>query len=415
MRRKTKFGIGKFNTLFAVSLSVSLVFVSNVINVEASSGQEIGIFVNSEEVLDSDKPFIKDGKTYVPIRVIGDLLGVEVGFNNKTKIVTVENSNMNASFQVGNIRYKVNREEFSSDAEPLIKSNRVYVPLRVVSEVFGAEVSYDNKNDSILINFKSDKCVDNNADKLTEKMSEFFNISEKQVSSLSKEELELYTKAYYDLLSSGTNKDTIKSIQNDTVSLLNEIVTSEEFQEFKAELQNSKEFKEQLISVFNSDLFKIFVDDVLNSSEYKVFVEEVRLQSEYVAFVEEFKKHPSFNSLVNKYGEDVVINPLLISNSTTNAYIDVINLLVQDNDYTEFLVASTNLKSYPKYQQSIINLINSPKYSLLRESVNRNFNGIYTEFETIILESISTIPETKALMKLYENGTKEIYSKYGLR
>lgn len=76
--------------------------------------------------------------------VLGALLfsGVSVAASNGLKSISV---------LYNNIKIAVNGKELKTDSEPFIYEGRTYVPIRVVSEALGAEVDWNNKTKTVEI------------------------------------------------------------------------------------------------------------------------------------------------------------------------------------------------------------------------------------------------------------------------
>ncbi len=373
----------KIKTLIMLSLSVSILALNNLTVVEASAAQQIGMYKNDSEIIKGDKPFIKDGRTYVPLRTIGDLLGVNTVYDNKTKSVTISNNEIIANFEIGNNTYIVNGETYVSEMMPIIKSERLYVPLRVIGEVFGAEISIDSKTKSILIDFKKsnyDKKIHNEG--LDEDLDEDLDAN-----------LEMF--------------------QKDLINLLVEIANSKEFDEFRVAILNSEDFENQITDMLNSENFKSLLNRILSSSEYKILIEEIKSKPEYISYENDIKNIESFNELVEKYGEEALLNPLLNSNFTAEEYVNLANLLLNDKSYIDFLNECTKLKTYNAYQDSIINLLNSPSYTAFLDNIKNmeEFKFVGETFSKILIDTIIVLPESKPVLLLYDKGMQEIISK----
>ena len=92
-----------------------------------------------------EKPYIAgDGVTLVPVRVITEAFGAKVGWDGNTRTVTVTYPDVQIVLQIGNKSVKVNRMDETLLAAPELTLNGfTMVPLRFISEKFGAVVDYD--------------------------------------------------------------------------------------------------------------------------------------------------------------------------------------------------------------------------------------------------------------------------------
>ncbi|MGC8943049.1 MAG: stalk domain-containing protein [Caldisericia bacterium] len=101
-------------------------------------------------------PFIvPPGRTVVPIRFISETFGAEVNWEGDTKTIRIylKSKNIRITLQVGNKLARVNDKIITLDAAPLIKEGRTFVPLRFISESFGAEIKWFSQEKKIVIEF----------------------------------------------------------------------------------------------------------------------------------------------------------------------------------------------------------------------------------------------------------------------
>jgi hypothetical protein len=96
-------------------------------------------------------PFIKGGRTLIPVRAITEGLGAEVVWNEEEQTVTISKDGQEIVLTVGSDVVLVNGEEVVLDALTEITNNRTYVPLRFIAETFGLEVEWDADNECIEI------------------------------------------------------------------------------------------------------------------------------------------------------------------------------------------------------------------------------------------------------------------------
>jgi len=83
-----------------------------------------------------------NNRTFVPLRVISEDLGARVDWSNSG--VTVTKSGTQVVLKLFSDTAVKNGKEVSLDAKPYLKSNKIIVPLRFLSETFGCNVSYKN-------------------------------------------------------------------------------------------------------------------------------------------------------------------------------------------------------------------------------------------------------------------------------
>ena len=106
---------------------------------------KVTVMLNNKEVSFSVMPEITNGRTMVPLREIFELLGATVEWNGETQTVIANRGKQGVTLQIGNDKATVNGAETTLDAPPYIKGGRTLVPLRLVSEALGVRVGWDSK------------------------------------------------------------------------------------------------------------------------------------------------------------------------------------------------------------------------------------------------------------------------------
>ena len=96
-------------------------------------------------------PYIKDSRTYVPMRYLGEILGAEVVWDDAARKVTLNKDEITVEFTIGSTTYTVNGEAKTADVAPEIANDRTMLPARFVAEAFGAVVGWDAATQTVLI------------------------------------------------------------------------------------------------------------------------------------------------------------------------------------------------------------------------------------------------------------------------
>ncbi|NWL87227.1 MULTISPECIES: N-acetylmuramoyl-L-alanine amidase family protein [unclassified Paenibacillus] len=85
------------------------------------------------------------GNVMIPIRVVSEELGFDVNWEKKTRTVTIQQLDTVLKLVVDQSTAIVNGDSVSLPMAPKLVSDTVIVPLRFVGEQMGLEVSWDNK------------------------------------------------------------------------------------------------------------------------------------------------------------------------------------------------------------------------------------------------------------------------------
>lgn len=108
-------------------------------------------FVNGKHPEFDVPPVIKEGRTLVPFRAISESLNAEVSWNGDENAVYVTRNGVEVKLVIGESKAYVNGEEVELDVPAEITNNRTIVPVRFISEAFGALVEWDEETESVII------------------------------------------------------------------------------------------------------------------------------------------------------------------------------------------------------------------------------------------------------------------------
>lgn len=124
---------------------------------DVQNTNDISIFINGKNLVCDIKPYIENGTTRVPMRVIFEALGAEVDYDTDTKTITVRKGSKIIKLVTGASTATINGREMTLTAPVENKNSSTMVPLRFVSEALGAEVNWNYDTRTITINLAEDK------------------------------------------------------------------------------------------------------------------------------------------------------------------------------------------------------------------------------------------------------------------
>lgn len=88
-------------------------------------------------------PYVKNSRTLAPLRFVGESLGANVNWDQKTSTVTIQGNSRAIKLKLGGTQMTVNGVVKKLDVPAQFSNGRVFVPLRAISEAFGKQVFYD--------------------------------------------------------------------------------------------------------------------------------------------------------------------------------------------------------------------------------------------------------------------------------
>lgn len=135
--------------LLSVLISATLVLVS-FIPVYA-----INVKINGQEVqysTESGTPFVDQAsRTQVPFRATMEAFGATVTWNKENQTAIAQKNGITVKVPIGENYIIKDGQQIKNDTAALIKDNRTYLPIRAVLEAFGANVSWNENTQSVII------------------------------------------------------------------------------------------------------------------------------------------------------------------------------------------------------------------------------------------------------------------------
>ena len=129
----------------------------DVISLQVGSRDAIvdGKTVNLDAV-----PYIKNGRTMVPIRFISEAFGAELNYKDVSgePTLSVLYENHYIFIFVNSLEATYWEEKNSKHGQTIkldvpaeIRNDRIYVPLRLISETFGFQIQWDSQSQTVII------------------------------------------------------------------------------------------------------------------------------------------------------------------------------------------------------------------------------------------------------------------------
>ncbi len=120
----------------------------------ALSAATVRVAVDGNYVSFPDQqPYVNDAsnRTMVPVRFVTEKLGATVRWNAKLQQVTITRNGQSMYITIGQNHAIVNGKTISLDAPAVIMNNRTMVPLRFISEAFGADVDWIAERNLVVV------------------------------------------------------------------------------------------------------------------------------------------------------------------------------------------------------------------------------------------------------------------------
>lgn len=139
--------------IISIVVLVMIISIFSACNGEAANIDEIRLIVNGKDITSIAKPVIKNGRTLVPLRFVTEEIGGEISWNNEKREVLIKKNDKNISMIIDKklIQYDGKKAAMVSDVAPIIIDSRTFVPLRLVGNLLDIDVKWDNSTRRVIV------------------------------------------------------------------------------------------------------------------------------------------------------------------------------------------------------------------------------------------------------------------------
>ncbi|MBQ2967314.1 MAG: hypothetical protein IJE10_04220 [Clostridia bacterium] len=135
-----------------ISLLLTLcMLLSLVPAIPVSAEQPISVYVNGEKLEFDVDPVLINDRTMVPMRKIFETLGAVVSWNGDSETASGVRNGVRVSVTIDSPKARVGNETKTLDQPPVLLNGRTLVPLRFISESFGAKVEWVDETQTVNI------------------------------------------------------------------------------------------------------------------------------------------------------------------------------------------------------------------------------------------------------------------------
>jgi N-acetylmuramoyl-L-alanine amidase len=135
----------------SLMLCLMMLFLCLPLQAQAAADPVIKLFYNGKQLKPTVDPTIITGTTLVPLRIIAEELGSVVTWEQAERKVIVEKDTTKLELYVDRTNAKINGNTQELSSPPIIMNGNTLLPLRFVSEQFGAKVLWDGLTKTVSI------------------------------------------------------------------------------------------------------------------------------------------------------------------------------------------------------------------------------------------------------------------------
>jgi hypothetical protein len=149
------------NSILSISVKCELCFKKNYLIIELWVGKNKA-FIDGLEIPIDVPPMVRFSRTQVPLRFIVEGFKATVNYDAKTQKIVVQHKTTHITLQIDNPEIVIEDtldgvetvQKYNLELPPYIYKGRTMVPVRVISEAFGAKVDYGSSEQKITISMK---------------------------------------------------------------------------------------------------------------------------------------------------------------------------------------------------------------------------------------------------------------------
>ncbi|SCZ79729.1 stalk domain-containing protein [Acidaminobacter hydrogenoformans] len=145
----------------AASLGITPPAFAATVNT-ANSTPTVTLIIDDRTITADPAPMIRNDRTVVPLRVVSESLGAEVTWNAADRSVLIEKGSRRILLRIDRslVDYTLDGQKYYqfSDVQPFIHQDRTFVPLRLISNALGVSIDWEGSTRTVRVD--SNKSAD---------------------------------------------------------------------------------------------------------------------------------------------------------------------------------------------------------------------------------------------------------------
>ncbi len=133
-------------------LAIVLVFcMIFTMGITVSADRLVRLVVGGEQIKTDVAPMLVNDRTMLPVRAIFESIGATVSYDDETQTVTAEKGGTVVKLKIGSDVMTVNSVEKKLDVAAFVKNGRTFVPVRACAEAFDLQVDWFDTTHTVKI------------------------------------------------------------------------------------------------------------------------------------------------------------------------------------------------------------------------------------------------------------------------
>lgn len=126
--------------------------LSNALILTKLKQPPVRLMINGTEVFGDVDPFIREGRTLVPMRMIFEKMGITPVFNAQDMSINAKRGGTTLQLQINSNIARVNGREERLEVPAMLVNGRTFVPVRFITEVFKGTADWDDRQNMVVLN-----------------------------------------------------------------------------------------------------------------------------------------------------------------------------------------------------------------------------------------------------------------------
>lgn len=126
--------------------------ISNAIVVTRKKTTPLRLSLNGKELLLDVDPYIKNQRTMVPLRAMMEAMGAKITLDPEPLVIHVEKSGLKLDFKIGSDKVTINGRDKLLGLPVELRNGRTFVPVRFLVELLGGSVDMEPVHNRVELN-----------------------------------------------------------------------------------------------------------------------------------------------------------------------------------------------------------------------------------------------------------------------
>ncbi|MCL1793463.1 MAG: phosphate ABC transporter substrate-binding protein PstS family protein [Oscillospiraceae bacterium] len=138
--------------IFTMAIAAAM-FLMAMPAITVSAANDISLVIDGVKQNPAVAPVVENGTTLVPLRIISEALGADVSWNAGKQQATISTAAYTVVFTIGSTAYTVNGASKTLLQAPKLVNGSTMVPIRAFAEAIGAKVGYTASTNTATVDY----------------------------------------------------------------------------------------------------------------------------------------------------------------------------------------------------------------------------------------------------------------------